>query len=272
VILTAVPERPQVGVATTLRFALTDDDGLPIENLMTHHDRKLHVVLVSEDMQVFGHIHPEDFDEPIGNGEASVHFTFPRAGRYLAAADLATETGSYAEQFILTVEGDTAVPESAASASASLVVVEADEGDSYTAPVVLDAPGPTGGYELSVARPGTITAGAPATFTWRLTKDGKPITDLRPFLAAAMHLAVVKDDFGHFVHAHGTAKGLGTGYDHVHGASSADDDSPEPGDLVYFGPEIVATVTFPEPGRYFLFGQAAHGETLLITRLPIDVR
>jgi hypothetical protein len=267
--MTAVPERPRVGMAATLRFSITKD-GLPAQTLTAHHDRKLHVVLISEDMEVFGHVHPEDFDEPITNGEASVHFKFPRAGRYLAAVDLATEAGPYADHFFVEVDGGTAVPASAPTAR--LVVVEGEKGDSYTTPVILDAPTPTSGYELSVARPRSIASGEPATFTWRLIKDGEPVTDLRLFLAAPMHIAMAKDDLSHFVHGHGTAKGLGTGYDHVHGAASGEDSSVQPGAVAHFGPEIAATFTFPEPGRYYLFGQAAHGKTLLISRVPVDVR
>src|SRR3546814_14290261 len=51
----------------------------PLEELITHHARKLHVVVLSEDMRVLGHIHPQDFGEPIEDGEARVYFTFPRS-------------------------------------------------------------------------------------------------------------------------------------------------------------------------------------------------
>ena len=214
--LTTEPARPRAGKATTLHFSITDG-GAPVEDLTVHHGRKLHVVLISEDMQVFGHIHPEDFDEPIANGEASVRFTFPRAGRYLAAADLATAAGTHAEHYTVDVEGDPDVATSAGR-EASVAVVRTEDEDSYTAPVILDTPRTTEGYELSLARPRTISAGTPATFVWRLIKDGEPVTDLQLYLAAPMHIAMVKEDLSHFVHGHGTARGLGTGYDHAHGA------------------------------------------------------
>jgi hypothetical protein len=222
-------------------------------------------------MQVFGHVHPQDFGEPIDNGEATVRFAFPRAGRYLAAADAMTPTGPYAAQFMLTVAAAEPSREPPASVPAALVVVEADESDIHTAPVLLDLAAPTGGYEVSVARPALVRAGEPATFTWRLTKDAVPVTDLRLFLEAAMHLAVVRDDLGQFLHGHGIAKGVETGYDHAHGPGGAEGGGVGVPDLRYFGPEITASVTFPEPGRYYLFGQSAHGKSLLISRVPVDV-
>ena len=268
--LTTEPAHPRAGKTTTLHFSITEG-GAPVEDLTVHHGRKLHVVLISEDMQVFGHIHPEDFDEPIADGEASVRFTFPRAGRYLAAADLATAAGTHAEHYTVDVEGDPDVATSAGR-EASVAVVRTEDEDSYTAPVILDAPRTTEGYELSLARPRTISAGTPATFVWRLIKDGEPVTDLQLYLAAPMHIAMVKEDLSHFVHGHGTARGLGTGYDHAHGAGAAEDSSAQSGSVGQFGPEIAATFTFPESGRYYLFGQAAHGENLLISRVPVDVR
>src|SRR5690606_16411688 len=82
VALRTVPERPRAGEPTELTFTLADGAGQPIRGLTTHHGRKLHVLIVSEDMEVFGHVHPQDFEDPVEDGEATVFFTFPRAGRY----------------------------------------------------------------------------------------------------------------------------------------------------------------------------------------------
>jgi hypothetical protein len=264
-----LPSRLGVGQEAELRFALEDAGGLPLHELVSHHGRKLHVVIVSEDMQVFGHVHPQDFGSNIVAGEGSVEFAFPRPGRYLASADAMTASGSIAEHFTLTV-GDGAPAPAGETSAARMVVVEVAEGDIYTAPVLFDQPSPTGGYEVSVSRPAAIQAGEEVAMTWRFAKDGAPITDLRLFLEAAMHLAVVKADFGQFVHGHGVPRGVDTGFDHVHGSGGTETEAEEP-EISYFGPEVVAMVTFPEPGRYYLFGQAAHGDQLLISRISVDI-
>jgi hypothetical protein len=270
--LGTLPADVRAGESAALRLELADPAGFPIQDLVTHHGRRLHVVIVSRDMQVFGHVHPQDFGAELVEGAAIVEFVFPRPGRYLVSVDAMTAAGPFAEHFTLAVAGDEAELASGEVLSpARLVVVKVAEGDVYTAPVLLDRRAPTDGYEMSVSRPGTIRAGEEVTLTWRLTKDGVPITDLRLFLEAAMHLAVVKNDLGQFVHGHGVAKGIDTGYDHTHGTGGAEGDATGVPDIRYFGPEIIAAVTFPEPGRYYLFGQAAHGENLLISRIAVDV-
>lgn len=240
---------------------------------MTHHDRKLHVLIVSDDMQVFGHIHPHDFREPIEGGEAKVFFTFPRAGRYLVATDFMTEAGPQAVQFLIDVAGSeepTAAAGKAAPPTIRLVALAED--DRYTDPVVLQGAEETDGYAVSLQKPDAIKAGAAVSLVYRFTEDGAPVTDLRPYLEAPLHLAVVKEDLSRFPHMHGTVPGE----EH---AGQSDDGSGHSGHASHtyqgpsaFGPEVTATLSFPEPGTYYLFGQAAHGDALPITRFPVEVR
>ncbi|HEX2257691.1 MAG TPA: hypothetical protein VHG92_13530 [Afifellaceae bacterium] len=275
------PEQPTAGDRATLTFTVRDAAGEPLEELLTHHGRKLHVVIVGEDMAVLGHIHPADFDEPIEGSRSQVFFTFPRPGRYLIAADIMTEAGPHAEQFPVEVAGEAKEQHAGSAAAPKVAVVEAEEGDRYTAPVVLDAADQAQGYEVSLARPHRVVAGESATFTFRVARGGAPVTDLRPYLDAALHLAVVKQDFGAFLHEHGTAGGAAANGGHPshghgdgpegqahgsHGHGTHGYDGP-----AQFGPEMTATLAFPEPGRYTLFGQAAHGDKLLIARFPIEV-
>jgi hypothetical protein len=52
-----------------------------------------------------------------------------------------------------------------------------------------------------------------------------PVTDLRPFLHAPLHLAVVKDDPSQFLHEHGQASEHPTG---IQSQPSTANDAPEP--------------------------------------------
>jgi hypothetical protein len=97
------------------------------------------------------------------------------------------------------------------------------------------------------------------------------VTDLRPYLEAALHLAVVKDDLSVFQHEHGTAGGpWPAGGDH--GADSHAGHAGHESMPAAFGPEVTTTFTVPEPGTYYLFAQAAHGEDLVVSRIPVQVR
>lgn len=65
------------------------------EALVSYHARLMHVVLVSEDLDAFAHVHPEDFpaDNPAyqdgavagAHANFTVRATFPKAGKYLMA-------------------------------------------------------------------------------------------------------------------------------------------------------------------------------------------
>jgi len=273
VALRTVPERPRAGEPTELTFTLADGAGQPIRGLTTHHGRKLHVLIVSEDMEVFGHVHPQDFEDPVEDGEATVFFTFPRAGRYLAAVDFVTDAGAQAAQFLLDVAG----PEEPAAvagkgAAASMRLVELAEGDRYTDPVVMGRADEEDGYAVSLHKPDLIEAGAELSLVYRFTKDGATLTDLRPYLDAPLHLAVVKDDLSQFRHEHGTVPGEEHAGHGAHGSGHGDHAAGAYQGSSAFGPELRATLSFPEPGTYYLFGQTAHRDRLLITRFAVEVR
>lgn len=279
------PEVPRAGERAVLAFTLTDGSGEPIEDLMTHHARKLHVVVLSEDMHVLGHIHPHDFGEPIEGGEAKVFFTFPRPGRYLIAADFMTSEGPQAEQFTLEVADSHEAPdyEEDAAASAGIALATLEEDDRYTDPIVMSGEGEAAGYDVSLEKPERIEAGEAVPLTYRFTKDGAPVTDLRPYLDAPLHLAVVSEDLSQFLHEHGSVPddahaAQHEGSDrHAHGEDDGHHASGHGSHHEYhgpaeFGPEITARFRFPEPETYYLFGQAAHGDRLLTTRIPVEVQ
>eukprot|EP00899_Mesostigma_viride_P010513 jgi/Mesvir1/19463/Mv10489-RA.2 len=98
---TSEPAVIVAGKQARLQFKMVDALGHPIpwEDLAVVHDRRLHVVFIGEDMDVLGHVHPEDFgaitDEMSSSGIYPVLFTFPRGGRYAIALDyaLAPNTG-----------------------------------------------------------------------------------------------------------------------------------------------------------------------------------
>jgi hypothetical protein len=278
------PERPRAGERTALTFILSDESGEPLQDLVTHHGRKLHVIIVSEDMQVLGHVHPRGFGEHIVAGQTKVFFTFPRPGRYLVAADYMTADGPHGEQFTVNVasSGDAAAADPDAVAPPSIGIVTLEEDDRYTDPISLEGTEQAGGYGVSLQRPDSIKAGEPVTFTYHFTMDGEPVTDLRPYLEAPMHLAVVSGDLSQFLHEHGMLPGeehpghSEAGAHAAHGSHDEASGDSHHGDHGYqgpaeFGPEITAHVSFPEPGRYYLFSQTAHGDTLLISRIPVEV-
>ena len=73
------------------------------------HSRRVHVLIVGEDLKSIAHVHPEDFGavtaDTVRSGRYSVTHAFPRAGRYLVGVDVMSSEGALAKQFIVTVAG-----------------------------------------------------------------------------------------------------------------------------------------------------------------------
>ena len=99
-------------------------------------------------------------------------------------------------------------------------------------------------------------------------KNGAPVDNLEPYLGAAMHLAIVRADFGDFIHRHGE----------VHAPGSAPQPQTPVGTHVHssylppaFGPNVEAHMTFPEPGIYEIFGEFKHEGKVMVSRFFVQV-
>ncbi|MGN9845262.1 hypothetical protein ACTMTI_44795 [Nonomuraea sp. H19] len=196
---------------TDFRFTVTGPDGRPVTDYQVEHDKKLHFIVVSRDLTSFQHLHPVE----AGDGVWSVKLTLPAAGTYRAFADFAP-TGSSALTLgaDLLVAGDyepKALPETSRTATVD-------------------------GYEVTLD--GELTPGQASKLTLKVSKDGKPVTDLQPYLGAYGHLVALR------------ARDLA--YLHVHPDG-------EPGDgKTKAGPEIVFYAEVPSVGDYRLFLDFQH--------------
>ncbi|MBF6204960.1 MULTISPECIES: hypothetical protein [Nocardia] len=194
-----------------LHLRILDRDGKAVTRYVRTHDKDLHLIVVRRDMVGYQHVHPV-LD---GNGTWSVPLDLPRGGDYRVFADFTPEGGDN-----LTLGADLRVagaydprPLPAATSTAAV-------GD-YT--ITLD---------------GVVVPGRTSTVTLSVSRAGKPVTDLQPYLGAYGHLVALR--------------AADLGYLHVH---------PEghPGDgVTAAGPNITFAVTAPSAGDYRLFLDFQH--------------
>lgn len=212
------PERPEAGEPTTITFSFTNPDGSAVGDLMAHHARRVHTLLVSEDLSSIGHIHPADFgdltDEVMRSGRYTVTYTFPRAGTYIVGVDVMTADGALSKQFLVNVEGAPKMGDVAEDLRREKCFrgYQEDGNDRYVNPVfVTDAEVPCPqGYKVTMTPSDeTITAGEEVQFQYRIEKDGEAVTGLEPYLDAAMHLAIVPASLDALLHRHGNPEGTG---------------------------------------------------------------
>ncbi|HUI46405.1 MAG TPA: CopD family protein [Nitrospirota bacterium] len=244
--LETVPAEISAGIPVKMIVRIEDKDGKPLTGLVSHQQRILHAVIVGQDLRTFAHIHPEDLGPVtkvmIEQAVFPLRYTFPKSGNYLVGLDFATANKLY---------GDT-------------ILINAMGSPSMTGPDIdLSRSKKFGTYRVSLASsPGQAKTGEETTLTWHIEQDGKPVTDLQPYLGAAMHISAVSANLQHFMHIHGMLPGeTRTSPGHEHAAL--------PGK---FGPDIASTVFFPSKGIYALFGQVSHEGKVHLFEFMVEVR
>lgn len=267
------------GAEAKLLFQMEDAQGQPISDLLTEHARKVHVVVIGEDLDTFGHVHTEDFFEITKamerEGTYPVLFTFPKAGTYLVALDTANPAGEFSKAFSLSVEGDTLLKAPSFDFSTKKNVVGIPEEKPHVMKQAVQVSkleqNSSERYEVTFSAPKEISPNKEAILEFYFSKAGKGVTNLEPYLEAPMHFALVSTDLTFFTHTHG---GPPEWMQHVreqgHMAHAdqehAKDDLPSS-----FGPIIQLAVTFPQPGVYKIFGQARHNGKLLIVPFMTNI-
>lgn len=272
------PEAPQAGEETVLTFSFTNEDGTPTSNLMQHHTRKVHVVLVGEDRATLGHIHPEDFPElndGLSSGTYKVSYTFPAAGRYIVAVDVANPQGSLAKQFLVSVAGSPRMGSAQPDTTLTKCFAAYPQNglDRHVMPVVFGKEESCqGGYEVTFMPPADIRSGVPTELRFRVAKDGEAVHDLVPVMGAGVHFAIVPESFDTVMHRHG---GPATGADSMEGHSHAgEEEAPGHDDTLpdVFGPELVSEpLVFSQEGTHTLFMEFKRGTDLVFGRFSFEV-
>ncbi|KAA0112632.1 heavy-metal-associated domain-containing protein [Mycolicibacterium sp. P9-22] len=196
-----------VGARGALSFAILDETGQALRDYQTVHDKQLHLIVVRSDGGHFAHVHPQlDRD----SGEWSIPWNWDAAGTYRVFADFTPAGGG---QLTLTRTVD--VP-GTFSPSAPIGVRTVDHVAGYT--VELD---------------GTLAAGTSSQLTARISRDGRPVTALQPYLGAFGHLVALRDGDLAYLHVH------------------PEGNEPSPGDSG--GPTVAFAATAPTAGRYLLY-------------------
>jgi len=243
--LETTPEHISTHTTATLRFSLRDREGKTLSGITVSHERIVHVIVVSEDFTVFAHLHPEDFNavtpEMIQDAQFSVNYSFPTAGRYLIALDSAVHDLHFSKQLFIDVTGEPNMGE-----------LKTDFSQKKT----------FGAYAVTISTPEHIVADQLITLKYLIEKNGLLVSDLEPYLAAPMHLAIIAADFSNFIHAHGEIPGSSSAHPegHIHGTA-----------LKGFGPVIEANVTFPAKGIYQIFSEIKHQGKVIVTSFMVKV-
>ncbi|MFF3290303.1 hypothetical protein [Streptomyces sp. NPDC003023] len=206
--------RVEAGRTAELRFAVVDEGaGRNVTDFRREHGKELHLIVASRDLTTYRHLHPVR----AADGTWSTPVELPKAGGYRVFADFAPEaknTGGLTLGADLAVSG-TSKPEPLPRSERKVSV---------------------DGYEVTLG--GDLRPGAGSELKLSVAKDGRPVTDLQPYLGAYGHLVALRSGDLAYLHVHPNG---------------------EPGDgRTKPGPEISFTATAPSKGSYRLFLDFQH--------------
>ncbi|HEY4328763.1 MAG TPA: DUF2231 domain-containing protein [Phycisphaerae bacterium] len=235
------------------------------------HEQLIHLIIVSEDLSYFDHVHPAQMAGGLGGGGPLLSFgltyKFPSAGRYLVFADV-TPVGDREQVFRRRVVVDgtgVKVMEDEAGVAQGLSL---DAANSKLAAEVTFPKTPqtsaawsagktvgAGAPQIQLlSQPRTIYAGLHTLLAFHVSDHrGKPETDLAPYLGAMGHCVIISEDTTEYLHSHP---------EQIRSPTAETRD----------GPDVVFGATFPKAGIYRIWGQFHRGDELVYGVFTVEVK
>ncbi|MBC9725405.1 hypothetical protein [Streptomyces sp. TRM68367] len=209
--------RVTAGERADLRFTVRDSGGRAVTAYQREHEKELHLIVASRDLTTYRHLHPTR----AADGTWSTPVELPQAGGYRVFADF-TPAKKNAENLTL---------------GADLAASGPYEPKNLPAP---DTTARIHGYDVELA--GGLNPGKASELKLKVSRDGRPVTNLQPYLGAYGHLVALRSGDLAYLHVHPNG---------------------EPGDgRTKPGPDISFTATAPSSGSYRLFLDFKHDGTV----------
>lgn len=168
-----------------LEIKVQDQAGQPIDKFETPQQKPMHLIVVSDDLRFFNHIHPNYQ----GKGKFAINHDFPAPGNYTLFSDY--KPNGQAEQIAVekvSIPGNVPIP-SELETFANTQTVENTKVQ----------------FQLSQAKP---QAGKEVKFSFNLIDTAKkqPVTDLQAYLGKQAHLVIIRSSSpltaADYIHAH----------------------------------------------------------------------
>ena len=290
----SVPAAIVPGKPATWTLQITDaKSGDGIKEFEIEMTKKMHLIVVKNDLSWFNHIHPQ-FQ---GDGKFVVTTVLPSAGTYKLYADYTVpHVGQEIPQFEFATAGETAKPANVTltpdKPQGMWLVNKFDshpEGD----PEKRDG----ANYEVALMpMPSPIVAGQDVMLHFQVRNaKGVPVKDLQPYLGAMGHCVILSNDTNLYLHSHPLgADGKMAGMDHSMGDMKMGDmkmdgmkmgdmkmDAPKSPDAktgavkldkpMSGGPDVVFHTNFPKAGLYKVWGQFQHQDRIITAAFVVNV-
>lgn len=255
------PSTLQAGKSAKWILKIVDDiDGSPIKDFDIVHDKKLHLLIASQDLSWFNHLHPAYK----GNGVFELQTTIPRAGQYRLYADYKPkEREGEVGQQTFTVKGTKPLP-------ATSKLVPSKLNGAWMTRTVRSAPEGLPGkltaqaYQVALMpMPARIEAGKDVMLHFQVRDaKGKPLQTIERYLGAMGHLVLLSANGKTYLHTHPMEGGHGGHGGHGSTASST---------KKVGGSDVMFHTSFPTAGLYKAWGQFQHKGKIITAPFVLSV-
>ncbi|MBN4061756.1 hypothetical protein JYU20_00985 [Bacteroidales bacterium AH-315-I05] len=233
------PQQFAAGGSAELSFTpKKEGDESALVPLDIHHEKKIHLMILSTDLSYFEHIHPqyngqEYLIKVIGKDESFTkerglnETEFTEGGDYIMYLDyVPAGAAGHLDKIPLTVSG----PERTNTPLGNQRLVwENDE------------------YQVELSADKDLTVNTSIQLKIHITKDGKGVTDLDKYLGALAHMVVLSEDTEEYLHVH-------------------------PMESATNGPDVMLNTNFPKAGKYKVFMQFNHNGKVRTTDFVVEVK
>jgi hypothetical protein len=153
----------------------------PIQDFEIQHEKKMHLIVVSQDLSFFNHIHPE-FK---GNGKFQITTKFPHGGKYRLIADFVPKGASKTvEMKWVDVQGKQVKPQPLIPDTNMTKTVDGKE------------------VTLSFDKALKANQEIMMTFNFKDAKTKQPLKNLQTYLGAVGHVVILSADANNYLHVH----------------------------------------------------------------------
>ena len=243
------PKEIVTNAPTNLVLTIKNLRGEILKDLAIVHEKPMHLIVVSEDLSEFYHIHPE----PQNDGTLQVRFAFPNGGKYRLYADFTPQEDiQIIKSFPVQVSGETAAQN----------ILTPDTKFEKTLE----------GIKVVMKPDAELESNKELMLNFSIfdAKSGELITNLENYLGEKAHFVIISQDLKDFVHAHPLSM------DNMKMESPANSDSDHKHDekMSSMPPDsqISAHVTFPNAGIYKVFAEVKRQGKVIAVPFVVEVK